>query len=93
MDDSTYCCDAYLEGPEGETLCGQPTMFGVERTAVDMPLHVCPDHLGSILMHADRIAWPPIISWDGPGERPQNALSLEQVRELDDQFFKGRGAR
>lgn len=70
-------CSAYREGPNGITPCPNFGPFVVERVA-DGSLTVCAEHLGSILIHAKNVLWPPAISWEGPGVRPGNTYTRDQ---------------
>ena len=70
-------CSAFLEGPNGITPCASYGPFVVERVA-DTHLTVCAEHLGSVLMHAKNVLWPPAIEWEGPGIRPSNTFTKDQ---------------
>jgi hypothetical protein len=73
-------CSAYIEGPQGITPCASFGPFVVERVA-DGSLTVCAEHLGSVLMHAKNVLWPPAITWEGRGLRPSNTFTKEQEPE------------
>lgn len=73
-------CMAYREGPNGFTDCTNLGPFVVERVA-DSNLTVCSEHLGSVLLHAKNVLWPPAITWEGPGARPANTYTADQEEE------------
>lgn len=80
-------CSAWREGPNGETRCGAPAPFGLNRV-VDTGQYVCPEHLGPVLMHGVNLPWPPEIEWEGAGERPPNSLSPEQRDAREDAHWR-----
>jgi hypothetical protein len=71
---------AYREGPNGLTDCTNFGPFVVERVA-DTSMTVCSEHLGSVLLHAKNVLWPPSITWEGPGLRPSNTYTKDQEDE------------
>ncbi|BCW61829.1 hypothetical protein [Arthrobacter sp. StoSoilB22] len=80
-------CMAYTDGPDGSTFCNAPGPFVVERV-YDTSLVVCAEHLGSILLHAKNVQWPPAITWEGPGQRPPNTYTADQYAQREAEVHK-----
>jgi hypothetical protein len=73
---------AYREGPSGFTECTNLAPFVVERL-LDTSMPVCSEHLGSVLLHAKNVLWPPSITWEGLGDKPANSFTADQEEERD----------
>lgn len=71
---------AYSDWPSGQTECTKEAPFEVERVA-DTSLVVCTEHLGSVLVGAKNVLWPPVITWEGLGPRPSNTFTKDQEDE------------
>lgn len=84
MSEHGWQCDAFVEGPEGSTLCLALANFLVER-ASDSVLASCDAHLGPLLAQANNVLWPPVIKWVGTGTQPASAISLgpDEVERFD----------
>ena len=67
-------CEAFIDWPDGRTLCGRVALFLVDRLD-DARLSTCAEHLGPVLEHGENVIWPPKIEWLGDGHLPSSAKS------------------
>ena len=85
--DDGYECDAYADGPEGESRCRAAADFFIDRVT-DTVMPVCADHLGPVLRHSVNVRWPPRLEWIGQGEAPPNAVLPDEARAREDRLWR-----